>query len=561
MRIFLFFILTAVSCFAASVELKLGLPAQKAAAGSEFEAVAVFSIPQGTYIYAKDPGQAGLATKLGWQLPAGFELVGENWQTPEEKTEEGLKVHVYQKEAKISAKIRAPKDFRSPQKIGLDASWLACSELCVPQSAQVSAQIEPLQPAPAPSQARHVLFEILGAFLGGMILNLMPCVFPVIGLKILSFAKDAGKSRAQALINAAFYSAGIVASFCALALALVWIRAAGGAAGWGFQLQEPKFVAFLIMLFFALGLSFAGVFEIGAGLSSAGGAAAKKSGKAGALFSGVLAVVVASPCTAPFMGSALGFALASNASVFSTLAIFISLGLGMAFPYVLLSALPQLSKYMPRPGAWLETFKQFLAFPLFAAAIWLLSVFIKERGAAALPQILFAALLLAFALWLFGKYSPPANSKPKRIFAFASLAVLGAISALMAYKSASAEAETPQIQSANSWSESRVEALRKEGKIVYVDFTASWCLTCLANKKAVLETEKIREFFRQNNVVLLTADWTGRDPEITKYLKKFGRSGVPLNMVFSPDLSRPPAILPEILTQKAVMDAVDKAKF
>ena len=549
--------LAAASCLAASVELKLGLPAQKAAAGSEFEAEAVFSIPQGTYIYAKDPGQAGLATKLDWKLPKGFELIKEDWQTPEEKTEEGLKVAVYQKEAKISAKIRAPKDFCSPQKIELGASWLACSTQCVPQSAQVSAQIEPLQAAPA----RNVLCEILGAFFGGMILNLMPCVFPVIGLKILSFAKDAGKSRAQALINAAFYSAGIVVSFCALALVLIWIRAAGGAAGWGFQLQEPKFVAFLIMLFFAMGLSFAGVFEIGAGLASAGSLAAKKSGKAGALLSGVLAVVVASPCTAPFMGSALGFALASNAPWFSTLAIFVSLGLGMAFPYVLLSALPQLSKFMPRPGAWLETFKQFLAFPLFATAVWLLSVFIKERGASALSQILFAALVLAFALWLFGKYSPPANSRPKRIFAFASLAVLGALAALMAYKSASAEAETPRIQSANSWSESRVEALRKEGKIVYVDFTASWCLTCLANKKAVLNTEKIQEFFRQNNVAVLAADWTGRDPEITKYLKKFGRSGVPLNMVFSPDLSRPPAILPEILTQKAVMDAVDKAKF
>ncbi|MBR4596950.1 MAG: thioredoxin family protein [Opitutales bacterium] len=560
MRIFLFFILSAAACFASEVKLALSLNPQRISAGEAFEAEAKFEIPQGMHIYAQDPGQTGLATALEWILPQGFELESQTWQAPEEKFEEGLKVFVYESGAKISAKIRAPKNFGAAGEIGLKASWLACSKTqCIPQSARLSAKIEPAENSAAKSGA--VFYEILGAFLGGIILNLMPCVFPVIGLKILSFAKDAGKSRMAALANAAFYSAGIVASFCALALVLIWLKSLGSAIGWGFQLQEPLFVAFLVFLFCAMGFAFSGLFEIGASLTSAGGKIPQKSGKGAAFFSGVLAVIVASPCTAPFMGSALGFALASEASIFSALAIFAALGLGMAFPYVALSAIPSLAKFMPRPGAWLETFKQFLAFPLFATAIWLLSVFLKERGADAMAQMLFAILLLAFALWLFGKYSPPANSAKKRIFAFASLAVFGGISAYLAFDSATSGIAEKKSADASAWSESRVEELRKEGKIVYADFTASWCLTCLANKKAVLNTEKIRNFFGENNVVVLTADWTSKDPEITKYLKKFGRSGVPLNIVFSPDFKKPPIVLPEILTAGAVIDAVDKAKF
>ena len=573
--------MSAAACLASEMKLALSLNPQRISPGEIFAADARFEIPEGTRIYGKDSGQTGLATTIEWILPRGFEIVKETWQPPKEKTEEGLKVFVYENGAKISAEIRAPKNFSNAEEIGLKASWLACTKTqCMPQSGQAFAKIEPKAgglPSEGASDSGEsqkigaaenskakpggIFYAVLGAFFGGIILNLMPCVFPVIGLKIFSFAKDAGKSRAKALANAAFYSAGIVASFCALALVLIWIRNIGGAAGWGFQLQEPLFVAFLILLFCAMGFAFSGMFEIGASLTSAGSAVSQKSGKGEAFFSGVLAVIVASPCTAPFMGSALGIALAAEASAWATLAIFASLGFGMALPYALLSAIPSLAKFMPKPGAWLETFKQFLAFPLFATAIWLLSVFLKERDAASLSQMLFAILVMALALWIFGKYSPPANSKKKRIFAFASLALFGGISAYLACQSAASDIEKTQIKSANAWSQSRVEELRKEGKIVYVDFTASWCLTCLANKKAVLETEKIREFFRQNNVAILTADWTKKDPEITKYLKEFGRAGVPLNIVFSPDFKKPPVVLPEILTENAVMDAVDKAKF
>lgn len=554
MRTFLFFILSIASCLASTVNLSLKTEAQKIAPNEEFTVLASFEIPQGAYIYGKSSGETGLPTKLEWVLPQGFEKISEDWQKPEEKIEEGLKALIYKGNMQVLAIFKAGKDFSKPQEIALKASWLKCSNMCMPESKTAKILIEPDS-----SSSNALAFTMLGAFLGGIILNLMPCVFPVIGLKILSFAKDAQKTRKTALINAAFYSVGIIISFCALAGILTWLKSLGNSLGWGFQLQEPLFVAFLILLFFAMGLAFAGVFELGASLSSLGNLTSQKDGKGAAFFSGVLAVLVASPCTAPFMGSALGVALASNASMAVTFSIFMSIGLGMAFPYVLLSAVPRLARRIPKPGAWMETFKQFLAFPLFATAIWLVWVFLKERNADALMQMLFSALILAFALWIFGKYSPPVNSRKKRMFAFASLAILGAVSVALAVKSATFK--LPEALAAQNHSiESQIEELRKSGKIVYADFTASWCITCIANKKAVLHTKKIEDFFKENNVALLTFDWTNKNAQIGEFLKKFGRSGVPFNIVYSADLKKEPVILPEILTPNAVIDAIDKAK-
>lgn len=554
MRTFLFFILSIASCLASTVNLSLKTEAQKIAPNEEFTVLASFEIPQGAYIYGKSSGETGLPTKLEWMLPQGFEKISEDWQKPEEKIEEGLKALIYKGNMQVLAKFKAGKDFSKPQEIALKASWLKCSNMCMPESKTAKILIEPDS-----SSSNALAFTMLGAFLGGIILNLMPCVFPVIGLKILSFAKDAQKTRKTALINAAFYSVGIIISFCALVGILTWLKSLGNSLGWGFQLQEPLFVAFLILLFFAMGLAFAGVFELGASLSSLGNLTSQKDGKGAAFFSGVLAVLVASPCTAPFMGSALGVALASNASMAVTFSIFMSIGLGMAFPYVLLSAVPRLARRIPKPGAWMETFKQFLAFPLFATAIWLVWVFLKERNADALMQMLFSALILAFALWIFGKYSPPVNSRKKRMFAFASLAILGAVSVALAVKSATFK--LPETLAAQNHSiESQIEELRKSGKIVYADFTASWCITCIANKKAVLHTKKIEDFFKENNVALLTFDWTNKNAQIGEFLKKFGRSGVPFNIVYPADLKKEPVILPEILTPNAVIDAIDKAK-
>lgn len=573
MRTLVFFLLTMLSAAAAQVGISLTAPEGPVRAGSSFEASVNFKIPEGLYVYYRDPGQTGLPTEVSWRLPEGFSVKKASWPPFERKEEAGLEVNAYPRSFSVAFEISVPASWEGKTaEIAADASWLECGSSCVPGSASAGTTLKtvpagPGGPQPREAQAQdaaaggggwgRLMLAAAGAFFGGIILNLMPCVFPVIGLKVLAFAKDAGKSRAKALENAAFYSLGVVASFLALAGALVWFKAVGDELGWGFQLQEPLFVALLVMLFCAMALSFAGVFEIGAEFTRLGGAQAGREGRSAAALSGVLAVAVASPCTAPFMGSALGFALASDASWFDTAAIFASLGAGMAAPYVILSAIPAAAKRMPKPGVWMETFKQFLAFPMFATAIWLLWVFSKQRGADMIAELLFGVLSMAFGLWIFGKYSAPFHRAGTRIAAYASLAVLGLFGIYLAGNAAVRE---PPAAAHAKWSPAMVESLRRDGKIVYVDFTASWCLTCIANKKAVLDLESTRELFRKNNVAVLVGDWTDKNPEISRELQKFGRSGVPLNIIYPADPSRPPIVLPEILTRAALIEAIDKAR-
>lgn len=613
MRLFFIFLLSSLSLFAKGVKFELLPVAEQIEAGGSFELVAEFEIPQGEYIYANEGSDIGLPTEVELKLPEGFTADKFAYPKPEEKLEDGQKILFYPKSFKISARVKAPRNLpKASAQIEANASWLVCGELCIPGGAtskislniskpeepsdkgeadanrenvaptieipktsngsenvalssetpKSSGDFENVAPPSAPADSSPIWLAVFGAFLGGMILNLMPCVFPVISLKILSFAKDADKSRIIALKNALYYSLGIVLSFVFLALLLIWLKSLGHELGWGFQLQEPMFVGFLSLLFTVMALSLAGVFEFGAQLGKLGELSSKSSGAKAALLSGILAVAVASPCTAPFMGSALGVALASSISWFSTLLIFVFLGLGMAFPYVLISAIPQIAKLLPKPGMWMETFKQILAFPLFATAIWLVWIFTKQCGADSMAELLLALLSVSFALWIFGKYSPPYNKLKFRIFAYASLALFLILSIYLvidASKNPSASLEEEDL-SGNSWSEQKVEALRKRGKIVFVDFTASWCFTCLANKKTALDLPSTRELFEKNNVILLVADWTNRNAKIARALAKFGRSGVPLNVVYPADLSRKPIVLPTILTPQAIDEAIDKAR-
>lgn len=593
MRLFFIFLFSALSLFAQGVKFELLPPAKEVEAGRAFELAAEFKIPEGEYIYANEGSELGLPTEVELILQKGVKAGKFAYPKPEEKLEGGQKILYYPKSFKISTTIEVPKDFEGGKlELEARASWLVCGELCVPESASSkielsvekptgsagggkegasaknaessdSADSKPFEnvlPQAAPADSNSLWLAIFGAFLGGMILNLMPCVFPVISLKILSFAKDAGKSRAAAVKNALYYSLGIILSFSLLALLLIWLKSLGKDLGWGFQLQEPIFVALLALLFTVMALSLAGVFEFGAQFAKLGGLGAKSSGAKAALLSGVLAVAVASPCTAPFMGSALGVALASSISWFSTLLIFAFLGIGMALPYVLISAIPQFAKLMPKPGMWMETFKQILAFPLFATAIWLVWIFTKQCGADSMAELLLALLSISFALWIFGKYSPPYNKLKFRIFAYASLAIFALLSIYLAVNASKNPSLDEEDLSGNSWSEQKVEALRKKGKIVFVDFTASWCFTCLANKKAALDLPSTRELFEKNNVVLLVADWTNRNAKIARALAKFERSGVPLNVVYPADLSREPIVLPTILTPRAIDEAIDKAR-
>lgn len=388
---------------------------------------------------------------------------------------------------------------------------------------------------------------LLLAVLGGMILNLMPCVFPILSLKVLGFAQgDAHDKRAMRIGGIAF-AVGAVASFVTLAAALLALRAAGDAVGWGFQLQSPVVVSLLALLFFALGLNLSGVFEFGSFLPSGLAGAQAKNPIVDSVLSGVLAALVASPCTAPFMGAALGFALTQNAAM--ALAIFAALGFGMALPYLVLAWFPAWLKRLPRPGPWLARFKQVLAFPMYATVVWLAWVLVMQTGNDAIPWFGAGLVLVGFAAWVFGQ------ARGMGLRMLAAVALIAGIAAAWP-RDGAVEAVTPASAKGpwTPYSQAAVAQAGAAGKPVFIDFTAAWCVTCQVNKKVVLETRAVHEAFAAKKVVLMRADWTRRDPEITSALAAFGRSGVPVYALYAP--GKPPVLLPEILRSQIVLDAL-----
>ncbi len=408
-----------------------------------------------------------------------------------------------------------------------------------------------------------LLWALLFAFAGGVILNLMPCVFPVLSVKILSFARQGGEDAGRIRRHGLTFGAGILVSFWVLAGALLVLRAAGSHIGWGFQLQSPIFVALMVMLFFGIGLNLLGVFEVGAGLMRWGGrlqGTSAGSSYGGSFLSGVLATVIATPCTAPLMGAALGFALTRSAA--GSLLIFTALGAGMAVPYVGLSMAPRLLERLPEPGAWMETFRQILAFPMFATAIWLLWVFGRQVGPGGMALLLFGLLLLSGAAWILGHWNTYRISARAR-FVTRGLAVLGLLGAGVLGLTA-ARVEVPTAGAAapggeagwQAFSPKKVEQLTAAGRPVFIDFTAAWCLTCQVNKRTTLSDAAVRKAFEEKNVALMRADWTSYDPQITRALASYGRSGVPL-YVLHPGDGSDPMILPSILTTSIVLDALE----
>lgn len=404
-----------------------------------------------------------------------------------------------------------------------------------------------------------------GALLGGLILNLMPCVFPVIGLKVLSFAQTA-HSRREATGHAWLFALGVVTSFLVLAGVLIGLRAVGEAVGWGFQLQSPAVVLALALLFVAIAVNLLGGFEFGLMATRLGNLqfATRTSSGFSAFASGVLAVVVASPCTAPFMGSAIGFA--TTAGVAQTLMVFAAVGVGMALPYVLLSAWPALLARLPRPGPWMVRFKQALAFPMLLAGGWLLWVLAQLQGAGVVLSSLVAAIALAFMLWIYGAYIQTGLA---RIGAWV-LMLIGAITLVMSVTdSITATRDSPATSAGTAvatpaagekllwqeWSPGLPERLQAQGKTVFVDFTAAWCISCQANKIRVLQSQTVIKAFESAGVVTLRADWTRRDEQISAELNRHGRSGVPLYLVY-PKSRGAPKILSEWLTEREVLGAI-----
>ena len=409
-----------------------------------------------------------------------------------------------------------------------------------------------------------LLLYMFFALLGGMILNLMPCVFPVLSIKALSFTKNIGESQSKQRMDGIVYTLGVIFAFIALASVLILLRAGGEVVGWAFQFQQPWFLAFIVYVFFLMALSLSGVFEIGTSLMGAGSELTSKGGYKGSFFTGVLATTVATPCTAPFMGPAIGFALTQSWLV--AMFVFISLGFGMALPILILSFTPTLFKYLPKPGSWMETFKQFMAFPLYASALFFLWVLGNQVGVMGMSLVLSVCILFALSAWLYQRRLNMGGLA--RVFNYAFGAVTVAIAIYLT--------QTPLMQSINQgtntialdsegnstqnyevFSTSRLDQLRSEGKPVFVNMTAAWCITCLANEQTSLSTDRVQQAMDDNNITYMKGDWTNEDPEITAILEEFKRPSVPLYVLYPSDTSQEPIILPQILTPGILAEAFE----
>ncbi|TAL05505.1 MAG: hypothetical protein EPO03_08360 [Porticoccaceae bacterium] len=449
-----------------------------------------------------------------------------------------------------------------PPAITLSVTSQGCADagLCYPPHTQyftadlaAGAVAPTAAPSPAAGTASSVsagsvtasapgLLTLLGfAILGGLILNLMPCVFPVLSIKVMSLT-TAHAHRHRVATHGLAYGAGVVLSFVAIAVLLLILRRAGEAVGWGFQLQSPGFVTALAYLFFLMALGFGGQLPLLINPGRLGGSAARGNGLGASFLTGVLATVVASPCSAPFMGTALGVALTLPPAL--TLVVFAALGFGMALPFLVLTALPGLLRRLPRPGPWMETFRQLLAFPLYATVLWLLWVLGRQTDIDRVLAAAFGLLLVALAAWLACR----SRHAPGRVVA-AALLVAGL--GLPLAQPAGAPAERPW----EPYSAARLEALRNAGAPVFVNLTADWCITCLANERMALSSELFRTTLKQRGIHYLKGDWTRYDPEITALLSAHGRSGVPLYLYFPP--GEPARILPQLLTETIVLSALN----
>lgn len=405
------------------------------------------------------------------------------------------------------------------------------------------------QPSPSTTDSGWIVKAIIFALLGGMILNLMPCVFPVLSIKVMSLA---AADRTRLAIHGWAYTLGIVVCFVGFAIALLLARKGGEAIGWGFQLQSPGLIAALAYLFFVMGLSMSGLINFGSSWMGAGQNLTQKSGLSGSFFTGVLAAVVASPCTAPFMGAALGFALTQPA--IACLAVFAALGFGMALPLLVLCYLPALAARLPKPGAWMDNLKQFLAFPLYLSAIWLLWVFGRQTSVSGMAALCAGAVAIAFGCWLLGREARGFWQLVRR-FCIAASWIMATVLVWQGAESREQKATTDSRWQA--YTPELVASLRAEGRPVFINLTADWCLTCLANERIALHTRATEQAFDKLNVATIKGDWTNTDPKITELLQEYGRSGVPLYLWFPANTSEKAIILPQLLTQNLLINVLN----
>ncbi len=423
-----------------------------------------------------------------------------------------------------------------------------------PAAIEIEARFAP----PAPRATMGIAAALGLAFLGGLLLNLMPCVFPVLAIKVMGFARHAGERRATAVVHALVFAAGVVTSFLALAGVLLALRAGGAEIGWGFQLQSPTIVLALAFLFFGIAMVLLGVVHVGSRITAAAGGVRPRDGVVGSFLSGALATAVATPCTAPFMGTALGWALVAPPA--AALGVFAALGLGMGVPYVVLAASPALERALPRPGPWMETLQQALAFPMLATVVWLLWVFGRQTGTGGQVTALAGLLLAGFGCWVAGRFAVPVASASHRWAAglVALLAITGGFAvALPSGEPQPAAADVAGDVAWEPYSAERLAALQTEGRPVWLEFTAAWCITCQVNERVVFGSAAVRDAFRRLRVVPMRADWTSQSSAISRALAGFGRSGVPLAVLYGADPAVPPMVQPTILTPATVLASLE----
>jgi len=543
------------------------LPAEQA---FRFEALAQnphqlllrWTMPKGYYLYRdqtvlKLKDAAGLSLKPAW--PAGTAHHDEHYGN----------VMVYFDQVELPVAVEG--DLADRKQLTLEASFQGCQDggLCYPlmtravsvdlgsgvaaagQTMQTAPELPPANIGEGPSQV-SLIAALLLALAGGLVLNLMPCVLPVLSIKAVSVL-ESGENRATARRHALFYTAGVLCSFAVLGLGILALRSAGHALGWGTQLQQPLVVGALALVMLAVGLSMSGVVQFGAALGNTGASLASRSGPAGDFFTGVLAVVVASPCTAPFMGSALAYAFA--APMLSALLVFLALGIGLALPFLLIGFVPALARLLPRPGRWMETLKQVLAFPMYLTAVWLVWVLANQRGADAVGLVLVAAVLLAMTLWWFER-SRSRSALSKVLVAILAIATLVPMYLLAHVPPPSSIAATEE--GVVAYSPEKLAELRAAGTPVFVDMTADWCVTCKANEHTVLDTQAFRDLLQRTGAVYMKGDWTDVNPTISAFLQQYHSPGVPLYVVFPKD-GGPGRQLSTVLTSSLVEQALTAA--
>lgn len=547
-------------------------------AGKPFHMAVVIEAPSDWHTYWKIPGDAGLATTMTWKLPEGFRAGEIEWPPHEVIMEGALSTNGYHGTVVLPTTITPPANLTvgDYHPMNVHVEWLVCKDICLPESAELELAVRVVEPEKLsdsrdaklfperkPEAAKPVetvaapkaadtgfLAALLLALLGGVILNLMPCVLPVLSLKALALIKKSGGEAVSVRNQGIFYTLGVLVSFAAIAAVLIALQQGGQAVGWGFQMQNPAFVGFLIFLLFLVGLNLSGLFHLPVLLGGVGQELANESSLRGSFFTGVLATAVATPCTAPFMASAVGVAL--TLAPWQAMLIFLSLGFGLALPFLLICLCPRLLRFLPKPGAWMERFKQLLGFSMYGSIIWLLWVLTLQVGAGGMVEILSGMLAILLIIWLKAFFTR------SRYHVVGTLLMFAVIGAALASLSSREVQDMPMPLAGNvdaeAYSAARLAELQAQGKTVLVDATAAWCLTCQVNARTSLHNERVVEAFREKGAVLMVADWTRRNPEITEFLKGFGYNGVPLYVVYKPGAE--PKVLPQILSPDIVIEAI-----